>query len=75
MGARWSSSSRSVSLLAASILDQSPKSESFPMAVAPDYMVGSAANEREVSKDIGWEPQNLARLGAQRDSFLGNASS
>ena len=45
------------------------------MAVPPDYMDGSAANEHEVSTNIGWEPQNLARLGIQRDSFLGNASS
>ena len=51
--------------MAASIQAQSPRSESFAMAIPPDYMDGSAANEHEVSKKIGWEPQNPARLGIQ----------
>ena len=62
-----------VTLLAACLRVQSPKSESV-MAVPPIYVDRSTASEQEVFEDIDQNLQDLFRLDVQGASIFGSAS-
>ena len=63
-----------VTLLAACLRVQSPKSESV-MAVPPIYVDRSTAGDRKVLEDTGWELQDLVRLKVQWASSFGSTRS
>ena len=63
-----------VTLLAACLRVQSPKSESV-MAVPPIYVDKGTAGYHEVFEDTDWELQDLVKLEVQRTSSFGSASS